>query len=95
MPEQLPVPLALPRPKHLLSERRNLEDYEQLSNFQNMMISAAGDLWIKGVTSTKASSSLIEIPKLKESLFWRFQKRIIFHITERKFDSNSNKQTVI
>lgn len=44
MPEQLPVPLALPRPKHLLSERRNLEDYEQLSNFQNMMISAAGDL---------------------------------------------------
>lgn len=46
MPEQLPVPLALPRPKHLMTERRNLDDYEiysSLSNFQNMMI-PAGDL---------------------------------------------------
>lgn len=41
MPEQLPVPLALPRPKHLLTQRRNLEDFEtysSLSDFQNLLI---------------------------------------------------------
>lgn len=40
MPEQLPVPLALPRPKNLL-QRRNLDDFEpysSLSDFQNLMI---------------------------------------------------------
>lgn len=47
MPEQLPVPLALPRPKHLMTERRNLDDYEiysSLSNFQNMMVPTLGDM---------------------------------------------------
>ncbi|XP_031619936.1 uncharacterized protein LOC116338666 [Contarinia nasturtii] len=47
MPEQLPCPLALPRPKHLPTERRNLDDYEiysSLSNFQNMMIPKLGDV---------------------------------------------------
>lgn len=41
MPEQLPVPLALERPRHLLAQRRNLDDfdtYESVSNFQKLVL---------------------------------------------------------
>lgn len=41
MAEQLPVPLALPRPKHLQAQRRNLDDFEtysSLSDFKDLII---------------------------------------------------------
>lgn len=61
MPEQLPVPLALPRPKHLMTERRNLDDYEiysSLSNFRNMVIPT--DLWTSIYFSHPIKIGLIE-----------------------------------
>lgn len=41
MPEQLPVTLTLARPKHLLAQRRNLDDYdtyESIDDFHKLMI---------------------------------------------------------
>lgn len=41
MPEQLPVPLELPRPANMLARRRRLDDYElyeSLSDFRNLIL---------------------------------------------------------
>lgn len=46
MPEQLPVPLELPRPANMLSRRRHLDDFEMygsLSDFQDLILQTWAD----------------------------------------------------
>lgn len=99
MPEQLPVPLALPRPKHLLTERRNLDDYEvysSLNNFQNMMISTASDLWMSDIRFDR-SIVLFDVHFKKAAHYFPYQwKKIRFkkknHCNEQKCQFNFNDQ---